>query len=89
MHRSVEKMSYEGQRVMSAVIFALIWTAGMLWWFYPDPGVMHPALLAAGGVIIGAALVLDSRTALAQHRIAARRADRRNGAYAACAFRAP
>lgn len=38
---------------MSAVIFALIWTAGMLWWFYPDPGVMHPALLAAGGVIIG------------------------------------
>ena len=46
-------MSYEGQRVMSAVIFALIWTAGMLWWFYPDPGVMHPALLATGGVIIG------------------------------------
>ena len=46
-------MSYERQRIMSAVMFALIWTAGMLWWFHPEPGVMHPALLAAGGVIIG------------------------------------
>jgi hypothetical protein len=45
-------MSYESQRIMSAVIFALIWTAGMLWWFQAAPG-MHPVLLAAGGVLVG------------------------------------
>jgi hypothetical protein len=46
-------MRHEGQRIMSAVMFALIWTAGMLWWFSPDPRVMHPGLLAIGGVLIG------------------------------------
>jgi hypothetical protein len=34
-------------------MFALVWTAGMLWWFYPEPAVMHPALLAVAGVLIG------------------------------------
>jgi hypothetical protein len=38
---------------MSAVMFALLWTTGMLWWFYPEPGIMHPALLAVAGVLIG------------------------------------
>ena len=38
---------------MSAVVFALLWTAGMLWWFYPEPAVMHPDLLAGAGVLIG------------------------------------
>jgi hypothetical protein len=46
-------MSYESKRIMSAVIFALIWTAGMLWWFHPTPVVMPPALLAIAGVLIG------------------------------------
>lgn len=46
-------MRYEGQRIMSAVMFALIWTAGMLWWFSLEPGVMHPALVAIAGVLIG------------------------------------
>jgi hypothetical protein len=53
VRRSEENMSYESQRIMSAVMFALNRTAGMLWWFYPEPGVMHPALLAVGGVLIG------------------------------------
>jgi hypothetical protein len=55
MRRSEENMSYESQRIMSAVMFALIWTAGMLWWFYPTPGVMHPAVLAVAGVTVGVA----------------------------------
>jgi hypothetical protein len=46
-------MSYESKRIMSAVIFALIWTTGMLWWFHPSPAVMPPALLAIAGVLIG------------------------------------
>jgi hypothetical protein len=46
-------MSYESQRIMSAVMFALIWTAGMLWWFHPTPGIMHPALLFVAGLAIG------------------------------------
>jgi hypothetical protein len=45
--------SYVSQRIMSAVVFALLWTAGMLWWFYPEPAVMHPDLLAGAGVLIG------------------------------------
>lgn len=46
-------MSYERQRIMSALMFALIWTAGMLWWFHPTPGITHPALLVVAGVAIG------------------------------------
>jgi hypothetical protein len=41
--------------VMSAVMFALMWTAGMLWWFDPAPGLVHPALLAVAALATGVA----------------------------------
>jgi hypothetical protein len=54
-------MSHKSERIISAVmfaliwivVFALIWMVGMLGWFYPTPGVMHPALLVLGAVIAG------------------------------------
>jgi hypothetical protein len=40
-------------RVISAVVFAVMWTAIMLWWSYPDKGVAHTVILSAIGVALG------------------------------------
>jgi hypothetical protein len=40
-------------RILSAVIFAALWVAFMLWWSYPDKGVAHVAILSAIGVLLG------------------------------------
>lgn len=47
-------MSYERQRIISALSFAIVWTAGMLWWF-ADQGIAHAVVLAVGGVLTGLA----------------------------------
>jgi hypothetical protein len=40
-------------RLLSAVIFAVLWTAFMLWWTYPTQGIAHTAILAGIGVLLG------------------------------------
>jgi hypothetical protein len=40
-------------RIVSAAVFAVLWTAVMLWWSYPDKGVAHVAILSALGVVLG------------------------------------
>jgi hypothetical protein len=40
-------------RVISAVVFAVMWTAIMLWWSYPDKGVAHAVILSVIGVVLG------------------------------------
>jgi hypothetical protein len=40
-------------RIVSALVFAVLWTAFMLWWSYPDKGVAHVAILSAIGVALG------------------------------------
>src|SRR5262245_16830018 len=40
-------------RIVSAVAFAVLWTAFMLWWTYPDRGVAHTVILTSIGMILG------------------------------------
>jgi hypothetical protein len=40
-------------RFWSAVAFAVLWTAFMLWWSYPDRGVAHVIILSTMGAILG------------------------------------
>jgi hypothetical protein len=40
-------------RIATAVAFAVLWTAWMLWWSYPDRGVAHTVILATMGAILG------------------------------------
>jgi hypothetical protein len=43
-------------RILSAIVFAAMWTAIMLWWSYPDKGVAHTAILAVIGLGLGMVL---------------------------------
>lgn len=40
-------------RIVSAVVFAVLWTAFMLWWSYPDRGVAHTVIIACTGAVLG------------------------------------
>lgn len=40
-------------RIVSAAAFAVLWTAFMLWWSYPDRGVAHTVILSVIGVLLG------------------------------------
>jgi hypothetical protein len=40
-------------RIVSAVVFAVLWTAVMLWWSYPDRGLAHFIALSVVGVLLG------------------------------------
>jgi hypothetical protein len=40
-------------RIVSAVMFAVLWTAVMLWWSYPDRGIAHILILSAIGAVLG------------------------------------
>jgi hypothetical protein len=40
-------------RIVSAVVFAVLWTAVMLWWSYPDRGMAHIVILSAIGAGLG------------------------------------
>ena len=40
-------------RIISAIVFAVLWTAVMLWWSYPDRGIAHTAILSGTGAVLG------------------------------------
>jgi hypothetical protein len=40
-------------RVVSAAVFAVLWTAFMLWWSYPDQGIAHVIILSVVGALLG------------------------------------
>ena len=40
-------------RIVPAVVFAVLWTAVMLWWSYPDRGMAHFIILSVIGVLLG------------------------------------
>lgn len=46
-------MISRNHRIVSAVVFAVLWTAWMLWWSYPDRGVAHTVIFAVMGAILG------------------------------------
>lgn len=40
-------------RIVSAILFAVLWTAVMLWWSYPDRAMAHIAILSVIGAVLG------------------------------------
>ena len=40
-------------RIVSAAVFAVLWTAFMLWWSYPDQGIAHVIILSVIGALLG------------------------------------
>jgi hypothetical protein len=53
-----EKMRRESQRrLLLALMVALIWAGGMLWWFhlwwsYPEPGLVHVVIVSGIGSLL-------------------------------------
>jgi hypothetical protein len=40
-------------RTVSAVVFAVLWTAVMLWWSFPSQGTAHIVILSGIGALLG------------------------------------
>jgi hypothetical protein len=46
-------MISRSHRTVSAIAFAVLWTAWMLWWSFPDRGIAHTVIFAVVGSIVG------------------------------------